>query len=142
MLDYLADLVVHFLLLERSMLMGSHVSQQEKWLLICLFRASGCRALRSSGLSDIVIRPDIYDETDWSECLDAFEDDYNRTLWLDDAGKFQQLVQLREGHAPPSVKIFENATLDVVDAVAKSHNWVRIWQGSSFFQIGPPSVSF
>ena len=89
----------------------------------------GCRALRSTGLSDILINPTVLDNLpieDWRDCIDIFDLEKERQVWPKNLDTFEKLVLLRR-HVLPStfnVDVFVNVTLDVVDAFVGSDHQV------------------
>ena len=102
----------------------------------------GCRALRSTGLSDIILSPATLDDVQpeiWRECLDIFDLENARQFWPKEFDKLEKLELLRRHNLPGSVEvklkdetptttfafdIFENVTLDIVNAFVESDHQV------------------
>ena len=104
----------------------------------------GCRALRSTGLSDIILSPATLDDVQpeiWRECLDIFDLENARQFWPKEFDKLEKLELLRRHNLPGgsveliskdetptaafAFDIFENVTLDLVDAFVESDHQVQ-----------------
>ena len=90
---------------------------------------SGCQVLRSTGFSDISVRPSKLNNVafrDLEECVDAVTVRGGRSFWpKKQVGRLQRLALLRGGNFPPTFELFENATLDDVDAFLQSKTRVK-----------------
>ena len=88
---------------------------------------AGCRALRSTGLSDISLNPTALEQIPSEvlrECLDIFHLDNVRHFWPESFDTLEKLALLSRRNVPTSNEDVDNVTLDTVDAFVQSDHQV------------------